>query len=103
MVSFRDIADLVHHREVDRDRTIEADTEARALHLIKSVMCDPFDLVMIALEIVDMSGLAVLRSLHQLKSRGINSSHACVHPLRDAMISRLLISIVSYSRVLIWV
>jgi DNA-binding response OmpR family regulator/HPt (histidine-containing phosphotransfer) domain-containing protein len=118
-----------------RARLIEADTGAKALNLIKSVMGDQIDLIIVDLEIVDMSGLAVLRSLHQLKSRGdifansmVMTAHrpseqdwreglqlgvrefllkpfgledlltALIGPIREAMMSRLLVSIVSYSQ-----
>jgi DNA-binding response OmpR family regulator/HPt (histidine-containing phosphotransfer) domain-containing protein len=118
-----------------RARLIEADTGAKALNLLTSVMGDQIDLVIVDLEIIDMSGLAVLRSLHQLKSRGeifansmVMTAHkpserdwheglqlgvrefllkpfgiealltSLIGPIREAMMSRLLVSIVSYSQ-----
>lgn len=118
-----------------RARLIEADTGTKALNLLTSVMGDQIDLVIVDLEIIDMSGLAVLRSLHELKSRGevfansmIMTAHkpseqdlhdglqlgvrefllkpfgidhlltSLIGPIREAMMSRLLVSIVSYSQ-----
>lgn len=118
-----------------RARLIEADTGAKALNLLTSVMGDQIDLVIVDLEIIDMSGLAVLRTLHQLKSRGeifansmVMTAHkpserdwheglqlgvrefllkpfgiealltSLIGPIREAMMSRLLVSIVSYSQ-----
>lgn len=118
-----------------RARLIEADTGTKALNLITSVMADQIDLVIVDLEMNDMSGLAVLRSLHEYKSRGeifANSMVMTGHklsepdwreglqlgvrefllkpfgfeellpnlmgPIREAMMSRLLVSIVSYSQ-----
>jgi DNA-binding response OmpR family regulator/HPt (histidine-containing phosphotransfer) domain-containing protein len=118
-----------------RARLIEADSGIKALNLITSVLGDQIDLVIVDLEIIDMSGLAVLRSLHQLKSRGeifansmIMTAHkpseqdwheglqlgarefllkpfgieglltSLIGPIREAMMSRLLVSIVSYSQ-----
>ncbi|HET9238052.1 MAG TPA: response regulator [Oligoflexus sp.] len=118
-----------------RARLIEADTGAKALNLLSSVMGDQIDLVIVDLEIIDMSGLAVLRSLHELKSRSevfangmIMTAHkpseqdlheglqlgvrefllkpfgidhlltSLIGPIREAMMSRLLVSIVSYSQ-----
>jgi DNA-binding response OmpR family regulator len=118
-----------------RARLIEADTGTKALNLLTSVMGDQIDLVIVDLEIIDMSGLAVLRSLHELKSRAevfansiIMTGHkpstkdlheglqlgvrefllkpfgidhlltSLIGPIREAMMSRLLVSIVSYSQ-----
>jgi DNA-binding response OmpR family regulator/HPt (histidine-containing phosphotransfer) domain-containing protein len=118
-----------------RARLIEADSGTKALNLLTSVMGDQIDLVIVDLELMDMSGLAVLRSLHELKSRGevfANSMIMTAHkpsekdlheglqlgvrefllkpfgidhlltnligPIREAMMSRLLVSIVSYSQ-----
>jgi DNA-binding response OmpR family regulator/HPt (histidine-containing phosphotransfer) domain-containing protein len=118
-----------------RARLIEADTGTKALNLLTSVMGDQIDLVIVDLEIVDMSGLDVLRSLHELKSRGevfansmIMTAHkpsekdlheglqlgvrdfllkpfgmdhlltSLIGPIREAMMNRLLASIVSYSQ-----
>jgi DNA-binding response OmpR family regulator/HPt (histidine-containing phosphotransfer) domain-containing protein len=118
-----------------RARLIEADTGAKALNLLTSVMGDQIDLVIVDLEIIDMSGLDVLRSLYELKSRGevfansmIMTAHkpsekdlhealqlgvrefllkpfgidhlltSLIGPIREAMISRLFVSIVSCSQ-----
>lgn len=118
-----------------RARLIEADTGTKALNLLTSVMGDQIDLVIVDLEIIDMSGLDVLRSLHELKSRSevfansmIMTAHkpsekdlheglqlgvrdfllkpfgldqlltSLIGPIREAMMNRLLASIVSYSQ-----
>ncbi len=116
-------------------RLIEADTGTKALNLITSVMGDQIDLVIVDFEIVDMSGLSVLRSMHEHKSRGeifansmVMTGHklaekdwheglqygvrefllkpfgieelltTLIGPIREAMMSRLLVGIVSYSQ-----
>jgi len=118
-----------------RARLIDADSGTKALNLIQSVLGDQIDLVIIDLEIHDMRGLAVLHSLHQLKSRGeifansiLMTGHhpseqdwreclqwgarefllkpfgieallsSIMGPIREAIMARLLVSIVSYSQ-----